>query len=81
MLLKTVETMYEIELSKWVIRLDQSWVDDLVSQLNLSHFLASQKNLNPARSITSWRVKWVGSRVHLIKKKIIFLFFSVKTKL
>jgi len=28
-----------------------------------------------------WRVKRVGSRVHLIKKNTIFLFFSVKTKL
>jgi len=63
-------------------RLDPPQVNDLVSQPNSTHFLASQKHSNPARPTTGWRIKRVGSRVHLIKKNIIFLFFfSVKTTL
>ena len=62
-------------------RLDLSRVDDLVSQPNPAHFLASQKNLNPARLTTGWRVKRVDSRVDLIKKIFLYFFFSVKTKL
>jgi len=64
-----------LELSKRVTRLDPPRVNDLVHQLNLPHFLASQKNLNPTRPTTDWWVKRVGSRVHLIKKNVIFLFF------
>ena len=60
-----------LKLSKWIIRPDPA-------RLNPTHFLASQKNSKPARPITGWRVKRVGSQVHLIKKNY---FFSVKIKL
>jgi len=52
--------------------------DDLVSQPNPAHFLASQKNSNPTRPTTGWRVKRVGSWVHLIKKILFFHFFQSK---
>jgi len=48
-----------------LIRLDPPQIDDLVSQSNPAHFLASQKYLNLARSTTGWWVKRVGSRVYL----------------
>jgi len=67
-------------MSKRVTRLDPSRVNDLVSQPNSTHFLASQKNSNPARPTTGWQVKRVDSRVHLIKKNYFFIFL-VKTKL
>jgi len=43
---------FRVELPKRVIRLDLLWVNDLVSQPNPAHFLASQKNSNPARPTT-----------------------------
>ena len=56
-------------------RLDSPRVDHLVSQLNPTHLLASQKNSNPTRLTTGWWVKRVGSWVDLIKKIQIFKFF------
>jgi len=55
-----------IELSKRVTRPYPPRVDDLVNQPNPAHFLASQKNSNPTQPTTGYRVKRVGSRVHLI---------------
>jgi len=56
------------------VRLDPQWVDHLVSQLNLAHLLASQRNLNSIRLITGWWIKRVDSRTHLIKKTTVFFF-------
>jgi len=56
-------------------RLNPPRVDDLVSQPNPPHLLVSQKNSNPTRPTMGWRVKQVGSQVHLIKKEYNFLYF------
>jgi len=64
-------------MSKWIIQSDPARLitdNYLVSQSNMTHLLVSQKNLNPARPTTDWWVKQVVSRVHLIKKNIIYLF-------
>ena len=67
-----------LELSKRVTRLDPPRVNDLVSQLNPVHFLASQKNFNPTGPITCWQIKQIGSLAQLIKNNIFFLFFRSK---
>jgi len=43
---KIIHSIIFLELLKWVIRSDSTRVDYLVSQPNLVHLLASQKNSN-----------------------------------
>jgi len=46
-----------------------------VSQPNLAQFLTRQQNFNAVQPTTGWRVKQVGSWVHLIKRNTIFFLF------